>query len=370
MRATRFPFAHRVLEFAPKSFAWSKQMRAMVLRGKNLAIEDVEAPKPGPMQVLAKVLACGICGSDLHAARYMEDMIAASRMSGSTAWDTEATQEDAGMVMGHEFVAEVIETGPGAENWKPGTRVTSIPVLIDPGSPTGFVAIGYSTKFPGAYGEYVVMSGPTLLQVPDNVPNEVAATTEPCAVGLHAVRQAEMQDNETAVVMGAGPIGLMTLLWLKKEGVRHVTVSDFSPERRALAEKLGADLVVDPKVTNLAEAVQAAVGKAAPVVFECVGVEGTLNEAMQLVERAGRVIVVGVCMKEDRIFPMVGINKQLTLKFVLGYTPAEYAEALAGLADGSINTKPMVTRTVTLDELPSAFEALADPKDCKVVLLP
>ena len=345
-------------------------MRAMVLRGKSLAIEDVEVPKPGPMQVLAKVLACGICGSDLHAAKYMEDMIAASRMSGSTSWDTEATQQNAGMVMGHEFVAEVVEAGPGADQWAPGTRVTSIPVLIDTTSPTGFVAIGYSTQYPGAYGEYVLMSGPTLLKVPDNVPNEVAATTEPCAVGLHAVRQAEMRDGETAVVMGAGPIGLMTLLWLKKEGVRHVTVSDFSGERRALAQQLGADMVVDPGATDLATAVTEATGKAAPVVFECVGVEGTLNQAMQLVDRAGRVVVVGVCMKEDRIFPMVGINKQLTLKFVLGYTPAEYAEALASLADGSINTRPMVTRLVNLDELPAAFEALADPKDCKVVLLP
>lgn len=345
-------------------------MRAMVLRGKNLAIEEVDVPRPGPMQVLARVLACGICGSDLHAAKYMEDMIAASRMSGSVAWDTEAQEQNGGMVMGHEFVAEVIEAGPGAENWAAGTRVTSIPILLDASQPNGMVAIGYSTKFPGAYGQYVLMSGPTLLQVPDNVPNEVAATTEPCAVGLHAVRQAEMQDNETAVVMGAGPIGLMTLLWLKKEGVRHVTVSDYSPERRALAEQLGADLVIDPGTTEVAAAVNTAVGKAPPVVFECVGVEGTLNQAMQLVERGGRVVVVGVCMKEDRIYPMVGINKQLTLKFVLGYTPAEYAEALASLADGSINTKPMVTRTVTLDELPAAFEALADPKDCKVVLLP
>jgi threonine dehydrogenase-like Zn-dependent dehydrogenase len=345
-------------------------MRAMVLRGKSLAIEEVEAPKPGPMQVLAKVLACGICGSDLHAAKYMEDMIAASRMSGSVSWDTEGQEQDAGMVMGHEFIAEVVEAGPGADQWSPGTRVTSVPVLIEPSMPNGMVAIGYSTRYPGAYGEYVVMSAPMLLKVPDNVPNEVAATTEPCAVGLHAVRQAEMRDNETAVVMGAGPIGLMTLLWLKKEGVRHVTVSDFSPERRALARQLGADLVVDPGTTDLAAAANEAVGKAPPVVFECVGVEGTLQQAMQLVERAGRVIVVGVCMKEDRIYPMVGINKQLTLKFVLGYTPAEYAEALAALADGSVNTRPMVTRTVTLDELPAAFEALADPKDCKVVLLP
>lgn len=106
------------------------------------------------------------------------------------------------------------------------------------------------------------------------------------------------------------------------------------------------------------------------MVFECVGVEGTLRQAMELVARFGRVVVVGVCMKEDRIFPMVGINKQLTLRFVLGYSPAEYEEALQALGDGTVNSEPMVTRTVTLDELPSAFEALADPHDCKIVVTP
>jgi threonine dehydrogenase-like Zn-dependent dehydrogenase len=106
------------------------------------------------------------------------------------------------------------------------------------------------------------------------------------------------------------------------------------------------------------------------VVFECVGVEGTLRQAMELVARMGRVVVVGVCMKQDSIFPMVGINKQLTLQFVLGYTPAEYAEALAALGDGTIDTAPLVTRTVGIDDLPAAFEALADPHDCKVVVLP
>ena len=343
-------------------------MKAMVLRGKNLAVESVPEPVPGPGQVLARVLACGICGSDLHAAKYMDDMVAASRMSGNVAWDTE--DQDAGIVMGHEFVAEVVQAGPGAEAWSPGTRVTSIPVLIDPASPNGMVALGYSTKYPGAYGEYVVMSAPILLAVPDSVPDRVAATTEPCAVGLHAVREARMQPSETAVVMGAGPIGLMTLLWLKKEGVKHVTVSEYAEPRRALARQLGADLVVNPGDQDLAAALLEATGAPPPVVFECVGVEGTLHQAMQLVARMGRVVGVGVCMKEDRIFPMVGINKQLTLQFVLGYTPVEYAEALGALADGSIDTSPMVTRTVGIEELPAAFEALASPHDCKVVVLP
>jgi threonine dehydrogenase-like Zn-dependent dehydrogenase len=343
-------------------------MKAMVLRGTQLAIEEVARPVPGPGQVLAKVLACGICGSDLHAAKYMDDMIAASKMSGRTAWDT--LDQSKGMVMGHEFVAEVVEAGEGAEQWAVGTRVTSVPVLVAPQSPNGMLSIGYSPEIPGAYSEYVVMSAPLLLKVPDGLPDKVAATTEPCAVGLHAVRQAKLQPNEHALVMGAGPIGLMTLLWLKKEGVAHVTVSDYAPARGALAKQLGADLVVNPSETGVGDAVVVAAGSAPPVVFECVGVEGTLRQAMELVARMGRVIVVGVCMKEDRLHPMVGINKQLTLQFVLGYTGPEYAEALAALGDRSIQTEPMVTRTVTLDELPAAFESLAQPNDCKIVLVP
>lgn len=344
-------------------------MRAMVLRGKALAIEDVEVPKPGPGQVLAKVLACGICGSDLHAARYMEEMMASARAGGRRTWYDD--DPGAGIIMGHEFVAEVVQVGLGAEAFTPGTRVTSVPVLVSPESPTGFQSIGYSPVIPGAYGEYVVMTASLLLRVPENVSSTVAATTEPSAVGLHAVREASVSAGDKVLVMGAGPIGLMTLLWLKKEGVERVTVSDPSPERRELAARLGADQVINPANEDVAAAFAAAREGSQPnVVFECVGIQGTLGQAMALVQVHGKVMVVGVCMLEDTIRPMVGINKQLTLKFVLGYSGPEYAEALAALADGSVNTEALVTRTVTLDELPAAFIALADPKDCKIVVLP
>jgi threonine dehydrogenase-like Zn-dependent dehydrogenase len=162
----------------------------------------------------------------------------------------------------------------------------------------------------------------------------------------------------------------MTLIWLKQEGAGHVTVSDYAPSRRALAGQLGADLVVDPATTNVQAAHEGAVGSRPTVVFECVGVQGTLEQAMEMAERQGTVVVVGVCMLEDTIRPMVGINKQLTLKFVLGYTGPEYAEALAALTSGAVDTRPLITRIVGLDELPEAFAALADPAECKVVLKP
>jgi len=361
-------------------------MRAMVLRGKELAVEDVPVPKPGPGQVLVRVRACGICGSDLHAARYLDSMIAAAQQQKRGAWY--GRDIAAGIVMGHEFAGEVVEAGPGAEAWTPGTRVTSMPVLIAPESATGFLSVGYATEVPGAYGEYILLSAPLLLRVPDHVSDDVAATTEPCAVGLHAVRESRITPAETALVMGAGPIGLMTLTWLRQQGVAYVAVSDPAPERRALAASLGADDVFDPRAVTLADVLDEAIGRRKPrqpgelaygapatvnapdVVFECVGVPGTLQQAMELVTVRGRVVVVGVCMEPDTITPLLGINKQLTLQFVLGYTAAEFAETLDAFAAGTVDTSPMVTRHVGLDELPATFAALADPRDCKVIVIP
>ncbi|GAB4329544.1 MAG: zinc-binding dehydrogenase [Dehalococcoidia bacterium] len=308
-------------------------MKAMVLRGATLSVEEVEKPRPGPGQVVGRVLACGICGSDLHQARFLDDMLAAMAESGNTAFD--GIDPGRCVVMGHEFVARIEELGPGVEAWQPGDRVITLPVLPAPHMPAGFVSIGYSSDNPGAYGEYVVMAERFLLRVPDSLPDLVAAATEPCAVGLHAVRRAEMRPGEHALVMGAGPIGLMTLLWLKHEGVPHVTVTEIAEERRALAARMGADLVVDPREADPVAAVKEVVGSQPPVVFEAIGVPGTLGEAMRLVARGGRVIVEGVCMQPDTIRPMVGTNKHLRVDFVLGYSAEEYAETLDALAGAS-----------------------------------
>jgi threonine dehydrogenase-like Zn-dependent dehydrogenase len=339
-------------------------MRAVVVRDGALVVGEVERPVPGPQQVLARVRACGVCGSDLHAL----DHARARRLDG--------------VIMGHEFVAEIVEVGPGAERWAPGTRVVSTPSMppaevaataaaagpcnyfLVPGTQT----IGYSLSYPGGFGEYLVLSAPLLVPVPPGLSDRLAATTEPCAVGLHAVRAARLRPGEHALVMGAGPIGLMTLLWLKREGVRHVTVTEMSAPRRAIAEQLGADLVLDPRETPVAERLVAAAGGLPPLVFECVGVPGTLQQAIDLAAVEGRVIVVGVCATPDQVVPATAIGKHLALQFVLAYTAAEIAEAAAAIADGSIDPSPLISRVVTLEELPAAFEALRDPAHCKVLV--
>jgi 2-desacetyl-2-hydroxyethyl bacteriochlorophyllide A dehydrogenase len=338
-------------------------MRALLLQGNELRLGEMERPVPGPGQVLGRVRACGICGSDLHFALYREQNEAMMRGG------RPAVGPSRPIVMGHEFVAEIVAAGPDGTPFPIGTRVTGAPWVPDPRGERGWQTIGYSTRYPGGYGEYVVMTASLLNAVPDHLSDEVAATVEPCAVGLHAVREARLRSEERVLVMGAGPIGLMTLLWLKHVGVRQVAISDYAAARRALAGQIGADLVLDPAGADVGSAVAAAFGGPPDVVFDCVGVAGTLQAAFDLVPRRGRVAVVGVCMTEDVIRPMTGITKHLTVQFMSAYTAEEVGECLRALAEGRIDTAPIVTRTIAQDELPEAFKALGDPKDCKVVVL-
>lgn len=339
-------------------------MRAAVVRDGALVVGEIERPVPGSGQVLARVLACGICGSDLHALEHAR----AGRLDG--------------VVMGHEFVAEVVASSPGGEGWTPGTRVVCSPSMppagvalpamgvdtrnyfLVPNTPT----IGYSPAYPGGFGEYVVLSAPLLVPVPAGLSDRLAAITEPCAVGLHAVHAARLRPDDHVLVMGAGPIGLMVLLWLKRAGVRHITVTEPSAPRRAMAEQFGANLVLDPRHEPVAERMATAAGGPPAVVFECVGVPGTLQQAVDSAAVEGEVIVVGVCAAPDQIVPAAAIGKHLTLRFVLAYTATEIAEALAAITDGSINPAPLITRVVSLDELPAAAEALRDPEQCKVLV--
>ena len=342
-------------------------MRAMVLRGRTLSVEEVERPRPGPGQVLARVRACGVCGSDLHYARFADQFAGSGALQGTGAMA--GADGPPAIIMGHEYVAEVVETGPGVTSPAPGTRVTSVPVLPDPASPRGTQAIGYSPTVPGAYGEYILLSSSLALPVPDGVSDVLGSATEPCAVGLHAVRQSHVDADERVLVMGAGPIGLMTLLWLKQHGVRQVVVSEPAPPRREMALRLGADAVLDPSQGEVGTRFAEAAGGPPGVVFECVGVPGTLQQAIELVERQGRIVVVGVCMQEDRIRPSLALTKHLPLQFVLGYSADEFAETLDAITAGAVDPAPMITGTVTLDELPRAFEELGDPRDCMVTLV-
>ncbi|RJL35514.1 zinc-binding dehydrogenase [Bailinhaonella thermotolerans] len=342
-------------------------MRAAVTTSSGVEVREIPDPVPGPGQVLARPLAAGVCGSDLHLA----DAMAAEGPSARP------------YVMGHEFCAEVVALGPETSGRVPvGTRVVSVPMAAGRGGPVG---LGLSPELPGAFGELMVLQEDLLLPVPDGLSAEHAALTEPLAVGLHAVARGDVADDDLALVVGCGPVGLAVIAALKAEGNRRVIAADFSPQRRAVAERLGADLVLDPATddpyghwadfgfTELPGAVALPEGRRAAgvVAFECVGAPGVLRQMITRVPNHSRIVMVGVNLEPDTIDPIVALRKELTLAFAYSYRKEEYARTLDLLARGRIDAEAFVTGEVTLDGVAGAFAELHRPNDqVKIIVRP
>ncbi len=270
--------------------------------------------------------------------------------------------------MGHEFAAEVLDTGPDTATFPPGTLVTSMPILV---SQSAIQPIAYSNEVVGGYAQRMLLSAPLLVEVPNGLDARHAALTEPMAVGLHAVNRSQIGSGDGALVLGAGPVGLAVIAALKLRGVAPIVAADFSPARRALAVTLGAHEAVDPR-EETAWAAYGRVGKGRPVVvFEAIGVPGIIDDILRRSPAQSRVVVVGVCMEDDTVTPFYGIAKELNLQFVLGYDPAEFAASLRSIAEGEIDVAPLVTAEIGLDDVAWAFEALGDPEQhCKIVVTP
>jgi threonine dehydrogenase-like Zn-dependent dehydrogenase len=342
------------------------------MREWALRVDDIPEPVPGEGQVLAKVLACGICGSDLHMLVHGAEQLAlADELQRDLPPDPLQPHRfvpERDVVMGHEFCCEVVDVGPGCSQLAAGDVVVSLPVAVDT---AGVHAIGYSNTYNGGYAELMVLNELTSIKVPDGLPATTAAMTEPLAVGVHAVARSGIVPGEAAVVLGLGPVGLAVVADLRARGIGPIVGADFSSRRRALAEHLGADVVVDPRETPAIEAWRRVDGVKRLVVFEAVGVPGMIDQAMRMAPRHARICVVGVCMQEDRIRPMVGIGRELEIRFALGYDPLEFNGALTSIAEGRIDLEPLVTAQVGIDGVPDAFHALGDPEEhAKILVVP
>jgi threonine dehydrogenase-like Zn-dependent dehydrogenase len=371
------------------------QMKAVTCTNAKLEVVDRPTPTPAKGQLLIDVLRCGICGSDLHARHHCDEL---AEVMVETGYD-DFMRSNQQIVFGHEFCGEVLDYGTRTRKTpKSGTRVVAMP-LLRRGKQVH--AIGLTTEAPGAYAEHMVVEQALTFAVPNGLAPEAAALTEPMAVAWHAVRRGEVAKGDVAIVIGCGPVGLAVICMLKAHGVRTVIASDFSPGRRALARRCGADAVVDPgqdspyaaaaghghlvtvldafdlavgtveklrklplpwqHIWRAAEAAGAAAPKR-PVIFECVGVPGMIDNIITSAPLFSRVVVVGVCMGADHIRPSMAINKEIDLRFVLGYTPLEFRDTLHMLADGKIDATPLITGTVGLPGVAAAFDALGDPE--------
>ena len=338
-------------------------MRAAVWEGSlEQVLKDIPVPEPGPGEVLVKVKDIGICGSDLHAAQHTESFVETSREAGGAFKLTTYNP----VVLGHEFCAEVVEAGPGSQtDLKPGQLVCSVPMLTR----QPMEAVGYSDQIPGGFAEYMVLSEALTIAVPDGTPAEAAALTEPLAVGYHAVNKANLKGDEAALVIGSGPVGLAVITALKARGIGPGVAADFSPGRRQFALSQGADAAVDPAVDN--PFASSDLPRRNLVVFECVGVPGVLDNIFVNAPSNTRIVIVGVCLQTDHIRPLIAVNKELSLQFVLGYSLDEFSESLANIADGKFDVSNLVSHRIGLDDVADTFEALKDPERyAKVIVEP
>jgi threonine dehydrogenase-like Zn-dependent dehydrogenase len=352
-------------------------MRAVIRRHGKLVVDDMAAPTPAAGQVLVKSLVCGICGSDLHALDHYDHMIdLTARLGGFS-----QMKKGQDTVFGHEFCCEVLEAS-GA--FKAGDKVVSVPVLATAG---GMESLGYSSQSPGGFAETLLLSEMLMLPVPNGLSAEHAALTEPLAVGEHAVVKALPGKDDVFLVVGCGPVGLAVIASLKARGLGPVIAADFSPQRRAAAERIGADRMVDPaevsphaswadfKVPSTrAEAMMAAMSGQPvkrPVIFECVGAPGVLQQLAEAAPAGSRIVVAGVCMETDRVEPLAFIVKEIELVFVFGYAREEFAASLQNLAEGRTRYPDIITGVVSLAETPDAFVKLqTDKSQIKILVAP
>jgi threonine dehydrogenase-like Zn-dependent dehydrogenase len=347
-------------------------MRAAVMRDWSLRVDDLPDPRPQAGQVLTRVLACGICGSDLHMLQHGAEMRRMSEelASGAPAdpMTPKSFEPHLDTVMGHEFCCEVVEVGPDVNNLKEGDVVVSMPVAFDA---AGLHAVGYSNQYNGGYADLMVLNEMLAMKIPAGLPATMAALTEPLAVGIHAVNKSRIAVGDAAIVLGAGPVGLACIADLRMKGIGPIVVADFSAKRRELAAQLGADVVVDPRETPAIEAWRKIDGQKPLVIFEAVGVPGMIESAMRMAPKNARILVVGVCMQTDHIHPMLGIGRELNIQFVLGYDPMEFAGSLQAIAEGKVDLTPWHTGTVGIDAVPQAFADLANPdRHAKILVVP
>jgi (R,R)-butanediol dehydrogenase/meso-butanediol dehydrogenase/diacetyl reductase len=338
-------------------------MRAVAITNHQ-RLEIVHKPDPtaGPGDVVVAVERCGICGSDIH-------MLAARMMAPGT-------------VMGHEFAGTVVEVGADVTTIAEGSRVAVLPsarcgqcrlclegrtqLCLDQAN----TAVGLGRN-DGAYAEFVRTPARACHVLPPEMSPEQGALVEPYAVALHAVRRSRVISNRdaaavTAGVIGAGPIGLMTIAALRAAGVERIAVAERSSTRADVAARMGATAVVDD-ATRLTSAVT----EELDVVFECAGVPQTPDLAMQNVRIGGEVVLVGVTEPGQQLglTGVLWIVKEIDLHPCLGYTDEEFGEAVRAVATGIVDPATIVSDIRPLDRAQASFDELIEPGGPVKILL-
>ena len=291
-------------------------MKAAVYHAvRDIRVEEVPEPKAGPGEVKVKVKYCGICGSDLH--EYQHGLFPESPF-------------------GHEACGEIVEVGSGVKGYHVGDRV--IPLNK------------------GAYAQYMVCPQERLLKIPPGMSWEQAATVEPLSVAAYSIEKADLQPGVTALITGAGPVGLMTILGLKAVGVGTIYVTEVSEMRRKKAEEMGATRTCNPLNARVSSWIKELTsGRGVDIAFESVGMEASLKDCLTSVRTQGKVIVQGIFT--DRVpIHMLGFVTRETI--MMGTNSANPSLAMSWIEKKGVKPEMMVTKTIPLEKISEGFEIL------------
>jgi L-iditol 2-dehydrogenase len=343
-------------------------MKALLLSEyKRLAVADLPMPVPGPGEVLVRVAACGICGSDVHG------------------YDGSSGRRIPPIVMGHEAAGAVAALGEGVTDYRVGDRVTFDSTvycgecefcrrgevnLCDRRQVVGVSCGDYRRA--GAFAEYVIVPERILYRLPDSLSFSAAAMLEAVSVAIHAVRVAEVKGGETTLVIGAGMIGLLILQAAKASGCSRVFVTDVDATRLEMAHSLGADAVIDSSRESLATHVQQLTStRGVDVALEAVGQPETVAAAIDCTRKGGTVALVGNIAPEVTIPLQKVVTRQIRLQGSCA-SAGEYPQAMKWMAEGKIKVAPLITAVAPLEEGPTWFARLyaREPNLMKVVLDP
>jgi len=330
-------------------------LRAVVLRNGRLQVRETPDPRPGPGELLLRTLSTAICASDVHFIDYPE--LGVNDPTGRSLYDA-----DQDIVLGHEFVGEVIGHGPGCTNqYAIGTRVTAMPIRLLDGGAGGVRIIGQHPEAPGSFAELLVVSEVAATPVAPGVSSDAVALTDAFAVGEFYVRSAQIQEGEVAIVIGAGAVGLSAVAALVSRGVDPIVAADYKSERRAMARDcFGAHVVVDPAEKSPFDAfreIRADRGLSGPaVVFECVGAHGLIQKIVESAEMATRIYCAGGWYTGDTLDITTATRQGVTIQFGGGPHPQDWYGTLDAIASGRLDPLPCVGSIITLDEVPDAID--------------
>jgi (R,R)-butanediol dehydrogenase / meso-butanediol dehydrogenase / diacetyl reductase len=302
---------------------------------------EIPNPTPGPDELLIRIAACGVCGSDIKAQPFMPP----------------------GMVMGHELGGEIVSVGSNAGGWREGINVAVLPVISCGRCEycaAGFVSHCAQTRYigmgpdGGGFAEFAVVPARHAFALPNEITGTYAALVEPFAVGLHGVGSAQVSPGENVLVVGAGGVGLTTIAWARAMGARRVTAVDPDPHRRELAGVMGATDARDSVADADADAYDAA--------LECVGRPELLQACQVAVRPQGRIVISGACAEPTAIEPVTALLKELSIRFSVCYTPDEFRKVIAAFGSGAVDPAPMVGSVLGLNRIAEAFDLVREAR--------